>query len=109
MNDRMEGSGWNLHRGVVTSVAFVTASLLHIGMMSPNTSWEHHPLSGPLIVLHAASRPVDYVIGVMLWLVLGAGLCMPAFRASICTAVMCIVAAILWVSISIWAALIASA
>jgi hypothetical protein len=76
--------------------------------MSPNTSWEHHPFSGPLIALHESRHPLDYAVSGVLLLGLGAGLCWPAFRLTAASIALSIASAVVWVALGIWAATIAS-
>lgn len=76
--------------------------------MTPNTSWEHHPYSGPVVVLHGAHTPVGYLVGGAMLIVLSAGICLPAFRPSILTVIIAFMSGAAWVGISYMAAMIAS-
>ena len=81
MSEQAVSSAWHWQCGAVASAAFLLACCLHMALsMTPNTSWEHHPYSGPLVVLHTARQPLDYLIGLLMWAILGPGLCLPAFR-----------------------------
>jgi hypothetical protein len=92
------------------STAFVPAGWLHMAVArTPNTGWEHPPISGPLVVLRTAVRPADSVIGGVPWATLGAGLCLPAFRVSVPTVAASIASAVAWVGMSLRAAATASA
>ena len=69
-------------RGVAASAIFALGCGLHMALaMSPNTSWGHHPFSGPLVALHESRHPLDYAVSGGLFLVLGAWpFCRPHLR-----------------------------
>ena len=105
MSEQAVRAIWHWCRGCVISGIFLFVCCLHMSLsMTPGTSWEHHPFSGPLIVLHTAIYPVDYCIGGLMWVGLGAGLCLPAFRVNVLTVIVSIAAGCVWVIISISAA-----
>jgi hypothetical protein len=109
MTDQGINCKWHWRRGLAVSAGFLLLCLLHMALsMTANTSWEHHPFSGPLIVLHTARQPLQYVVGGLMWLVLGAGICLPAFRVTVGTVIACIASSVVWVSISMWTATVAS-
>lgn len=96
-------------RGFAVSAAFVLGCGLHMAAaMTPSTSWEHHPFSGPLVALHEARHPWEYAVSGAIFLGLGAGLCGPAFRVTVVTVGIAIISAVAWVALSIWAAAMAS-
>ena len=91
------------------SAGFLVACGAHVAAsMTPNTSWEHHPFLGPLVVLHTARQPLDHAVGGVTLAALGTGLCLPAFRANAATVVVAVLSAVAWVGISILAAASAS-
>lgn len=95
--------------GVLIWSVFVVISCLHLAWMDSNTSWEHHPCSGPIVVFHTAQQPFDYIFGALMFVTLSVGICLPAFRFGKGNIVVSAVSALAWVGISMWAALMASA
>ena len=96
-------------RGLAASAAFALGCGVHMAAaMTPNTSWEHHPFSGPLVALHESRHPLDYVVSGAVLLGLGAGLCGPAFRATFLSVAISIATAVAWVALSMWTAAVAS-
>ena len=62
--EQMGESAWHWRRGAILSAIFFLACWLYMdSTMTPNTSWGHNPFSGPLVVLHTAVQPLDYIIG----------------------------------------------
>jgi hypothetical protein len=72
-----------------------------LAFMTSTRSFEHHPFSGPLIVLHTARQPLDYVVGGLLLALFGVGLCLPAFRRNGVTVIMSILSGAWWIGISV--------
>ena len=100
---------WLWGRGVLAATAYVLASGGYmVAFMTPNTSWEHHPLAGPLVALYESRHPTEFAVSLALWAGLGAGLCWPAFRLSGLAVVGSVASAVAWVALGVWAAAVAS-
>jgi hypothetical protein len=100
MNERKVVGTWHWRRGSAVSAWFLLVCWLHLTLWGPNSGVGDHPFLGPLVILHAAKTPLEYGIGVSLWAVLGAGLCLPAFRFTATALALCFCAAVAWVGIS---------
>ena len=97
----MDEREWHWRRGLMGALLFLAVCVAYMrSSMSPDATWEHHPFSGPLIVLHTAREPVDYVVGIALLAVLGGGLCSPVFRVSFWTLLLAFLSALAWVNVS---------
>ena len=99
---------WHWRRGLAAVAAYALAGVTDIAFMSPNTSWEHHPFAGPLVALNESRNPAEFVFSFAIWSGLGAGLCWPAFRASVLAVAVSLASAAAWVALSVWAAGVAS-
>jgi hypothetical protein len=96
---------WHWWRGIVVSAAFFVGCWTHMTMtMTPNTSWEQSPFSGPLVFLHCSNDSTSRMFSAIMLAVLSGGLCLPAFRLTWWTLSIFLLSVFVWVWCSISAA-----
>jgi hypothetical protein len=109
LRSESRASEWHWKRGVAVVIAFMSACYAHMAIsMTPNTSFEHHPFSGPLSPIHSYVTAEGKIFGWIALAVLGAGICLPGFRFHFATVAIATVSVGAWILLSYWCAVVAS-
>lgn len=99
---RPTGTKWDWFQGGVLHTVFLIACCLHMGLsMSPRATIENHPFSGPLLMVQTAAQPIEYAVGLLLWGLLSAGICLPAYRRNGWTIAASVVSMVAWIFVSL--------
>lgn len=80
---------------------FLAYCLLQLAQMTPNSSFEHHPFSGGLILLHTSSSVDEYLISTGICLALLLGIFSFVIWPKVLTVLMSIASLAAWLTLSI--------
>lgn len=93
---------WNWSRGFISVVSFVLLCVIYVAVgRHAGWSYEQQPFAGPLSILVCTYGHGDFQLGLFWAIVLTPGICLPAFRTSFPTVVVCLIASLVWIAISL--------